>query len=131
MLLNLITIDTTDPKLSKMHISSFKGGYKACHKKIYEEIQGIYQPNFTYLRQNVYKDLKFEARHMLSKWLGFPQFKLWYAYRRSAYKKKNVYFSYENESRNELFLHWGRGREKINYSVILYGVYLIYILEKQ
>ena len=76
MLLNLITIDTTDPKLSKMHISSFKGGYKACHKKIYEEIPGTYQPKFTYLRQNVYKDLKFEARHMLSKWLGLPQFKL-------------------------------------------------------
>ena len=42
-----------------MHISSLKGGYKACHKKVYEEIQGIYLPMFTYLRQNVYKDLNF------------------------------------------------------------------------
>ena len=114
-----------------MHIFSFKGGYKACHKKIYEEIQGIYQPKFSYLRQNVYKDLKFEASHMLSKCLRFPQFQPWYACRGSAYKKKNVHLSYENESRNELFLQSGRGREKINYSVILYGVYLIYVLEKQ
>ena len=46
-------------------------------------------------------------------------------------KKKNVHLSHENESRNELFLQSGRGREKINYSVIFYGVYLIYVLEKQ
>ena len=114
-----------------MHIFSFKGGYKFCHKKIYEEIQGIHQPKFSYLRQNVYKDLKFEASHMLSKSLRFPQFQPWYAYRGSSYKKKNVYLSYENASRNELFSQWGRGREKINYSVILYGGYLIYVLEKQ
>ena len=114
-----------------MHILFFKDGYKACHKKIYEEIQGIYQPKFTYLRQNFYRDLKFEAPHMLSKCLTFPQFKPWYAYRRSACKKKNEYLSYENESQNKLFLQWGRGREKINYSVIRYGVYWIYILEKQ
>ena len=68
---------------------------------------------------------------MLSKSLRFPQFQPWYAYRGSSYKKKNVYLSYENASRNELFSQWGRGREKINYSVILYGGYLIYVLEKQ
>ena len=64
-----------------MRISSLKGGYNACHKKMYEEIQGIYLLKFIYLRQNVYKDLEFEARHCAN-------FEPSYAYKRYAYKKK-------------------------------------------
>ena len=97
-----------------MHISSFKGGYKACHKKIYEEIQGIYQPKFSYLRQNVYKDLKFEASHMLSKCLRFPQFQPWYACRGSAYKKKTyIYLMKMNQETNLFYSEAGEGRKLI------------------
>ena len=104
-----------------MHISSLKGGYKACHKNVYEEIQGIYLPIFTYLRQNVYKDLNFNFNLN-------PNFKPWLV-DVLLIRKKNVYLSYENESRSKSFLQWGKGKEKINYFVILSGVYLI--LEKQ
>ena len=59
-------------------------------------------------------------------WIPILSLDLWTFY---SLEKKNVYLSYENESRSKSFLQWGKGKEKINYFVILSGVYLI--LEKQ
>ena len=90
-----------------MHISSLKGGYKACHKKVYEEIQGIYLPIFTYLRQNVYKDLNFNFNLN-------PNFKPWLVDVLLIRKKKRVFILRKWIKKQKFFtVREGKGENKL------------------